>query len=359
MAAKILHIDIEKSWRGGQQQAVYLYESLLKKGIESNFICRKYSKLEEYFKVKMIPNININIISPYSLKNALIIARYAKKNNYNILHCHSSASLTIGILVKLFYRKVKIIGVRRVDFRINSTFKYNNSFVNKIVCISDAIKKVMIECNVKPDKTMVIHSGINLEKFANCNHENIINKFNLHNKFIIGTIAAIEDHKDYDTLIEAARIVTDKFREVVFLAVGSGSQFERISKLIIENKLSDKFILAGFRDNPGDFLKAFDLFVLSSKLEGLGTSILDAMSLGKAIVATDAGGIPEVVSNGRNGIVVEKQNPEILADAIIKLIENRELLQKYSNDSIKLVKNFDINITVEKNIQLYKQLLSL
>lgn len=359
MNSVVLHIDIEKTWRGGQQQAVYLYESLINKSIKSNFVCRKNSEIEHHLKEKNLKLISFNISNPVlSIISAKKIADIARKEGFNILHCHSSASLSLGLLVKLFFKKIKLIGVRRVDFPIKSKMKYNSSMINKIICISDAIKVVMTESGINKEKLITIHSGIKTDKFKNADSKNILEEYNIKNQFIVGTVAAFTGHKDYHNLIRAAKIIINSYKNIYFMAVGSGKLFNEIRELAIKEKISENFIFTGFRANPGDIIKAFDIFVMSSKKEGLGTSILDAMALGKPIVASRTGGIPEAVRNNHNGILVEKQNPFALADAIIELYHDKAKRLIYGNNSIDIVKNFDIDITVKKNIRLYKELLN-
>jgi glycosyltransferase involved in cell wall biosynthesis len=107
-----------------------------------------------------------------------------------------------------------------------------------------------------------------------------------------------------------------------------------------------------------DYLKRFDIFVLASKLEGLGTSVLDAMSCGKTIVATNAGGIPEMIVDRINGLLVPKQNPEALAKSIIQLIDDSELRYKLALKAKESARLFDISKLVEQHIVLYNRLTS-
>ena len=100
-----------------------------------------------------------------------------------------------------------------------------------------------------------------------------------------------------------------------------------------------------------------DIFILASKKEGLGTSILDAQSVGLPIIATKAGGIPEIVIHNNNGVLVNPQNPQELAAAIINLIDDKEKRELLGRNAKESVKNFDISINFNKNIELIETLL--
>jgi glycosyltransferase involved in cell wall biosynthesis len=365
MAAKnlnILHIDTEKSWRGGQQQVYYLHESLVNQGINSVLVCNKSSELKKKCEAKNLPFLEQSMIGEIDIFSAYQISKFCKKNNINIVHSHSAHAIAIGILVKLFYTKAKLIVVKRVDFPIKKNFlsqlKYNNKRINKIVCISDFIKSVLIKDGIDHQKLLTIRSGVDVNKFKDVNpEEKFRESFGIYrNEFLIGTVAAFAGHKDYPNLIQAFQIVRKKMENVKLCCVGDGPLFEKIKTLANDLKLEKDIVFPGFTNNIGNYLKTFDLFVLASKKEGLGTSIIDAMSVGLPIVATNTGGIPEIIENGKNGILVEPKNPNELANAIVDLINNQDQREMLGKNALQNVFKYSIETTVNKNIELYKKL---
>ncbi len=362
---KVLHIDTEKGWRGGQQQAVYLFESMLRKGYETFFACNPGSKLESYFAKKNLPYFALKMKGELDLFSAFRIAKFSKENNINILHLHSAHAQTLGVLSKLFYNYPKTIAVRRVDFKIKnnilSKWKYNTKLLDKIVCVSHAVKDV-ISSAVKDDgKLTVIYSGIDIHKFDEITGDNIVRKkYNIpENDLLVGTVAALVGHKDYPTLLRAFSIVLKKKNNISFIAIGNGKDEKEIKRLHENLRLGNKFVFVGFQENVGVFLKSFDFFVFASKMEGLGTSVLDAQSVGLPVVGTIAGGIPEAVQDNINGLLVPPGSPEKLAEAILDLAENPQKRELFGKNAMESVKKFDINITVEKNIELYKEILQI
>lgn len=358
----VLHIDTEYGWRGGQQQAVYLFEKLLKKGFTSAMVCQPDSALSSYCQEHQLPYFDLRMRGEGDLVAGFRIAKICKENEFNILHLHSAHAVTIGIWAKLFHSTLKLVAVRRVDFHINGFFsklKYDNPYLDKIVCISDKIKEVLLKDRIKSDRLLTIHSGIDTDKFRELtDSSNLRNEMGIpENDVVVGTVAAIVGHKDYPNLLKSANIVLRRKSHVTFCAVGSGSQKERMHELADRLNLGDKFIFAGFREDVGRFLKMFDIFVLASKKEGLGTSILDAQAMGLPVVGTRAGGIPESVHHNVNGLLVPPGNETALAEAIIELIEDEDKRKRLGETARETVEQFDINITVAKNIELYKQLL--
>ena len=178
------------------------------------------------------------------------------------------------------------------------------------------------------------------------------------NHTIVGTVAAMAGHKDYPNLLSAASIVIREKKDITFLAVGDGPDRDKIVLLHNELGLGDRFILSGFQDNIGDYLNIFDIFVLASRKEGMGTSILDAQAAGLPVVACAAGGIPEIVRHEHNGLLVPPKNPQALADAIVRLVSNMNIRREFSRNAKASVRDFSIEKTVDKNIQLYHDLLA-
>jgi len=157
--------------------------------------------------------------------------------------------------------------------------------------------------------------------------------------------------------LRAAGIVLENRRDVVFCAVGDGEKRAVIEEMACELGLGKRFIFAGQRKDVGVFLKSFDIFVLASKKEGLGTSVLDAQAVGLPVVACAAGGIPEMIRDGWNGLLVPQEDPAALARALMKLVSQPEFRRQLGAEAREFVGDFDIVKTVEGNVTLYREIL--
>ncbi len=338
MPPVVLHIDTEKGFRGGQQQALYLHTELLRQGYRSYFAYPKDSLLE--------PKLDRANSCAYQYRNELDflsgyrLALFARKHQINILHAHSGHALSVALLTRLFYPHCKVIASRRVDFRIHgglSRVKYNKA--DRIVCISQEIERVMLDCGIPQRKLTVIHSGVDLERFSASEADRSYLPENLRGKRIVGIVAALAGHKDYPNLIGAAEIILKNNPDVIFVSLGDGPEREKVNALAGKAPLRNRFIFLGHRNDVGGILKSFDIFVMSSRKEGLGTSIIDAMAQGLPIVATDAGGIPELIQDRDNGLLVPRQNSQELAKGIQTLLDDPRfattLGEKARQDSAK------------------------
>lgn len=358
MKPKVLHIDTGKTWRGGQQQALYLYQAMHKQDFRTNICVAKGSAFSAKLVQKGLPFFELAFAGELDLFSAWKIANITKQGGFDVIHCHCSHSVSIAALASLFYPKFKIIATRRVDFPVKlnffNKFKYLNKNIAKIVCISDAIKKVLIRCGFPESMLVTIHSGIELDRFAACDGSEVRKRF--AGKVLVGTVAAFAGHKNYPLLLEAAALM--KNEDIAFIAVGDGKLLPEM-KIKAEKLQLKNFHFEGYRTNIGEYLKAFDIFVLPSKKEGLGTSVLDAMACRLPIVATHSGGIPEAVSDGENGFLVAPDDPKMLAERIKFLAHNEDLRHKFGCRSVELVQKFDVKQTIQKNISLYYEILNL
>ncbi len=354
----ILHIDTERTWRGGQRQATYLFEALYKRGYKTKMICRPNSKLQEFCRQKKLPYKIIPMKNEFCLFSALKIAKMCKSENYQIAHLHSAHAVAVGFWLKLFYPEIILIGMRRVDFKLKRNFfsRLKYSKLDKLVCISKKIEEVVQNSGF--ENTKLIYSGIDLNRFSDVEPVDIKQELSLpEDSIIIGTTAALVGHKDFPTMLEAAKIVCWENEKANFVVLGDGHLKEELREMRDNLGLKNRFFFAGFKKNVGAYLKSFDIFALSSQKEGLGTSILDAQALGLPVVACKSGGIPEAVYNEENGFLVPKKNPEAFANALLKLMKNKKLIKKMGEMGLNTVKKFNIQKTIDNYLSFYYNLL--
>lgn len=360
---RVLHVDTERGWRGGQQQAYYLHQGLCELGVHSDFVCRKGAEMQARLNRDGLPVKPLSFLGELDVFAAFRLACYAWAEHINILHLHSAHALGWGILAKLFIPSIKIVAARRVDFPVStnllSRFKYMGKATDAVVAISENIRRVLLNDGVAAQKIHLIHSGVDVHRFGNDRVPvDFREKWQIPpDSVLIGTIAAFVFHKDYQNYIRAAAKALSRNPKLHFMAVGDGERLPVMKELAQELGIGDKICFAGMQKEVGGFLKAFDIFVLASKKEGLGTSVLDAMSVGLPIIGTKAGGIPEMIEPGISGLLVEKRNPEALAEAMLKLAEDPDLRKRLGEGALSRGKHFSKERMTQMNLELYKKLL--
>jgi glycosyltransferase involved in cell wall biosynthesis len=328
----ILELNFEKTWRGGERQTLYNMMGFRNAGHQVSLLCSKRGPLEarakeEGFKTYAFSNVF----------SAFFFLMF-RSRKYDILHAQSSHILTYAVLAKRFHGN-KIIFTRRIFKTPRGRFtKWKYDLTDRIVAISPAIKKVF-EGFLNKDVTVI--SDIVEEKELNRGRaERLISGLGLgHKKFIIGTTAALTREKGPFVMIEAIHALSGKRKDFVFLHFGSGILEREMKERIKKYELESIYHLMGFVENAEDIFSVLDLFVMSSEMEGLGSSVLDAFVYKVPVVSTDAGGLAELVKDGR-GVLCKKNSPELLASGIEEVFIKPELVSKMTSLAFDYVKQF-------------------
>lgn len=362
----VIHVSTATSWRGGEQQLAYLLKALKEAGVKQHVLCVKDAPFSRYCIDNQIDHTAYIKIRAVSLQAAKLLRRLSGSLAGSLVHCHDSHAHTIAYLSALVFRNSKpVIIHRRVDFPVKSSMlsrlKYNHASVVRFICVSNAIREILIPALKNPEKAEVVYSGIDLERFTNTKKGNTLRKeFNLSDQSIlIGNIAALAPHKDYFTFLKTAAILIKNNPDFRFVIVGEGPDRSIIENKIRESGLTETVLLAGFRTNIPEILKELNVLLLSSKTEGLGTTILDAFAGGLPVVATKAGGIPEIVEHEVTGLLAGIGEAEQLALMTERMLNDKMLRDRVIRNGLEKVKSYDYTFTADKILNIYKKVLQL
>jgi glycosyltransferase involved in cell wall biosynthesis len=361
---RVLHLSSERTWRGGEQQMAYLIEESEKLGVHNFVAARKGSAFEGYCLDKNIPLISLGFKNEFHIPTSLGIKSYCEKNKIDIIHMHSSHSHALGVLSDLMGNKAKLILSRKVDFAVKknfaSKFKFNYKGINAIICVSNAIKEIVSVDLKRKDILYVAHDGISLERFSTSKDNNTLHEEFLLNREqkIVANISAVADHKDYFTFVDTAALILEERKDVTFFIIGDGPMFSDIEKYIKERNLQKNIVMTGFRDDIPDIIREIDVFLMSSKTEGLGSTILDAFANHIPMVATQAGGIPEIVNHNDTGLTAAVKDSKKLAVHVGHLLDNPGLAEALSNNAYSLLlRKFTKDKMALANVAIYKKVL--
>lgn len=360
---KVLHLSSERTWRGGEQQIAYLIEELEKSGVENYVACRKNSAFETYCIDKGIPYFSLSFRFQYDILAGLELKKICNEFGINIMHLHSSFSHGTGYVSAMLGNRTPIILSRRVDFPIKKNLltqlKYNHKSIKRILCVSKTIESMVRAGIKKTDRCLTVYDGIDLNRFENINSEGYLRKtYSLDNDTIlIGNISAIAPHKDYFTFVDTAEIVLQSNAKVCFFIIGDGPDKQEIEQYINQKGLGSKIILTGFRKDVPQLLAELDIFLITSKTEGLGTTVLDAFASGTPVVATRGGGITETVLHEQTGLLADVGDAETLANNIKTLIESKELQETLTKNAKQKVLEFSKEHMAQQTLEVYDSVL--
>lgn len=354
----ILHVATARSWRGGEQQAAYLIGELEKMGINQTILCTRGSAMEAHCQKQRWNFITAKKTSSLSFGFSKTLQTLCIQLDISLCHLHDSHAHTFAILAAVvFGNKTPLVLSRRVDFPIGkswfSKYKYNHPAVKKIICVSQKICEITAPDIRNKAVLHTIHSGIDLSKFR---HSGKLQEELNTAKKLIGNTSALADHKDYFTFIDTAEKVLKNRSDVLFLIFGTGPLQAEIKKYITEKGLNSEILLLGFRKDIPTLLGDLDVFLMTSKTEGLGTSILDAFAAEVPVVATRAGGIPELIEPGKTGLLCDIKDATCLAEAVHELLDSAELRKKLTTAARDKVKAFSKEATAAKTLAIYQEI---
>lgn len=363
MAIKVLHLCSEKTWRGGEQQIAYLIEELNKYNIESIVALRDDSALKDYCVRGGIRYVTLPFSNSIDLYSAKLLKKISEDEKVQLIHMHTSKSHGIGVLSARLGNTCPLILSRRVAYEPKSNFltawKYNHPSIKRIICVSKRVAGVMHRFIKDKDKCVTIYDGIDMNKFQKGRSDNFLKK-EYHvpsGKILIGNTAALAREKDFFTFIDTIEILVTKRFNIHAFVVGEGPQEQELKEYVVRKGLQHAVTFTGFRKDITEVLQCFDLFLMTSRKEGLGSSILDAFLAGIPVVATSTGGIPELVRHEETGLLAGVGNAEQLAENVMKVLQNEDLKARLVYNASLEVKKFSKAITAHQTLEEYKKVL--
>jgi L-malate glycosyltransferase len=358
---KIVHLDSEMTWRGGQKQVLGLVRGLNARGYDNTIICRKDSELAKRAINAGVKVLTLPMKSELDLLSAWELRRYIKSESINIVHAHSAHAHSVGMIAAASVKGCRFVVTRRVDFHLNNFFSKKIKYglkVDKILCVSDAIKRILIDDGINPRKLITVRSGFVPGVLGSpLKNMELRRSLGIDDKsIVVSTVAALAPHKALHVLVKAASLVAKKRDDVVFLVAGEGEMRLCLEADIKNLGLKGIFHLLGFVDDVETIYSSSDIFAISSEEEGLCTSLFDAMYFRLPIVATSAGGIPEIVLDEVNGYIVPVNDSESFAKRILTLAEDNCKREKMGLKALEVLEANSIDKTVEKTIEVYNGL---
>jgi len=234
--------------------------------------------------------------------------------------------------------------------------KMARPFRKKIICVSEYDRQAAIKYNLaNQEQVVTIHNGIKLTPELPLRSSSLIKEG--EGGVLIGTVANLYPTKGLTYLVRAAKKITTNFPIAKFVVIGEGSERKNLESEIANLGLTDNFILMGEKENAMQYLSNFDVFVLPSIKEGFPYTLLEAMAAGLPIVAAKAGGIPEAIEDGKEGLLVPPCDAEALAGATKKLLEDSDLAKTLGRNAREKVKQFSLEKMAQSTRQLYQTVL--
>ncbi len=379
---KVLHI-ITRLDKGGSAENTFItitgldednYDVTLMSGLVKDPMQDRTKEIEAHdIKHIFISELARDISIIRDLKALLKIYIFLRKERFDIVHTHTSKAGLLGRLAAklagvpiivhtphghVFFGYFKPVKTKIFIF----LEKLASHMTDKIVALTDREKDdYRLFKTTREEKSVVINSGVDLNRFKELSvreKQDFKKELGLpENSLVVGTVGRLVPVKGQEFLIEAAKHIIPKYPSMLFMFAGDGYLRQNLERKAQEMGIKENVIFLGWRDDADKIISIYDIFVLPSLNEGMGRVLVEAMALGKPIVASRVGGIPDLIAHGQNGFLVPPRNPEQLAKYIQILIEDKEKRESMGQAGKKISLSFSQEAMIEKITSLYDELL--
>ncbi|MBI5187452.1 MAG: glycosyltransferase family 4 protein [Nitrospirae bacterium] len=322
-------------------------------------------------KFYLVPNLVRDINPVKDIKAFFEILFILRSEKPDVLHTHTSKAGFLGRIAG------KLSGVRAVVHTPHGHVFYGyfnrilsyvflllerlaTIFTDKIIALTERERQEYIRFRIAGgEKIQTIHNGIHIERFLSVSDKKKVREELGINPSLalIGWVGRLVDVKGCEYFIDAAVFIKTRFRDSVFIIAGDGPLRDFLEKKTEAIGILDSVYFLGYRTDIPDIIASIDLLVISSLNEGLGLVAIEAMASARPVVATNVGGLPEVVIDGKCGFIVPPGNPQSIADAVLKILTDHHLKEKMGIEARERAQIFDFKNTVKETITLYKGLL--
>lgn len=313
---KLLQLNFEKGWRGGERQTLYCMRAFRAAGHVVELLCRSGGALEaraieEGFVTHGVRNV------PGQLA---YLARAGR--HFDIIHAQTANTITWAVLTKALHKR-PVVFSRRTSFKVKPSEEWKTGAkwrrVDCFVAISEMAASEPRRLGIDP---VIIRSAVEPHTVDTRNVEGLVAELGLQGKKILATSAALIRDKDPVTLIRAVGELARTRNDFVFVHFGAGGDRELESRAEVQALgLQDVYLFAGFRKGIEDYYSIFDVFVMSSMEEALGSSVLDAFLQRVPVVSTDAGGLKESLADGR-GVLCAVGDFQAMAQGMVRCLDD-------------------------------------
>ncbi|MDH5427715.1 MAG: glycosyltransferase family 4 protein [Nitrospirota bacterium] len=286
------------------------------------------------------------------------LVRVIRQWHIDIVHVNDYWWAPLGIVSGWFTGRPCVVHVRQeIEPRKVSQYWLNKG--NVIIPVSYSIGEVMRSAGACSENLQVVQSGIAFRKdpSSSSSHETLSILSEIKGPPVIGTVANLFPRKGLQYLVEAVGQLRPSFPQIFLVIVGAGDdEYEgQLRTQVSHLELTSHVLFTGYQEQPEIFLAQFDVFVLSSVVEGLGIVLLEAMALGKPIVASRVGGIPEVVEHGKTGLLVNPADVGDLCRGLFTVLQDPEMgLQMGKNAKKRVAEYFSVERMMEQLYEIYE-----
>ncbi len=323
-----VHLDTGRTWRGAQHQVLLTVTGMAELGHPAVLVAPTSGELSRRAQ-EGLRTVALNPSGEFDLHAGWQLHRILRTLAPEVVHVHDALGVALMAMALKFQPRLQprplVVASRRSDLRLkkNAFSRWKYRHIDVFIAVSNVIARMLVEDGIPADRISVVHDGIPIGTIDKTPSADVHKELWLpHGSPVIGNVAALVPHKGQKDLISAAARVVRAVPDARFVILGEGEMRPILEQQVKALGLERHVFLPGFRPDSLSLQKSFDIFVMSSLTEGLGSSMLEALACATPVVGTLAGGIPEAIEHGRTGLLVKPHHPDELAAAIVRLLQD-------------------------------------
>ncbi|HEY3789412.1 MAG TPA: glycosyltransferase [Urbifossiella sp.] len=313
------------------------------------------------------PLISIPDRGPWDWRVITELLAVCRREKVAVWHGHDYKTNALGLLLRRFWpmRLVTTVhGWVRHTTRTPLYYKLDQMCLpryEKVICVSDDLFESCLNCGVPAKNLLLVENAIDTADYRRLRtREEAKAALGFPaSRLLIGAVGRLSDEKGFDLLIRSVHALVQKHEDVHLVIVGEGGERANLERLVSELRLQDRVTLPGWRTDVRSYFEAMDVFALSSHREGLPNVLLEAMALEVPVAATRVNGVPRLVRDGRNGLLVEPGRGDALTTALLALIRNESLRDLFRVAGRRTVEGrYSFPVRMQKLKHIYDELLT-
>jgi len=371
VGTRILYVHGIEAIGGAERDLIALLKTLDRQKWEPHVVCPGTGLFGEQLRTIAVPTHALSL-PPWRKPLAVLQRRsaigrlgaFVKQLDPAMIHVNDIwwVPHTVSAITSHTPNPVPIVAHVRQEIEPAKVQRYQLHRVEAVIAISRQVEQSLIAGGVSAKKVRTVYSGIDLsEKEPAHNDQAIRQMIGLPNgAVLLGTVANLFPRKGYEVMFRALPAIVRAVPAVHYVIVGSDDHdyADRLTRLAQDLNIADRVHIVGFQDPVQPFLAALDLYVHPALMEGFGIAVVEAMAMGKAVVATTTGGLPEVVAQGETGLLVPPGDAESLAATVVSLLEDKVRREQMGlRGKMRAQERFSLDASVRHMEQLYGEVL--
>lgn len=337
----ILHTEWSEGFGGQEMRILLEIGQHLKQGHRVSLLAPPESPLLKTAKKEGIEVIPFKIKHAFDLRALWRIKKIIQEKEIEILHTHSSVDSWVASLAGKWAGVPVIVRTRHISVPAKShSLNKVYSLPDAVITTGEQIRQTLIKgYHLAEDHVFSIPTGVDTDRFFPRPPDfKLKRELGLPKEAMVITLAAVlRAQKRHELVVAAAPAILKKYPQVRFLFVGEGPRRNLIEEEIRRNQMGPFFLMTGHRDDIPEILSITDIGLITSEAEGVPQFLLQAMAMAKPMVATRVGGIPGIIESGINGLLIPPEDPQSLAEAVIRLLDDKTYADRMGQKARELI----------------------